>query len=100
MPTKNFQKPSTGPSLVVEDVFKVAELAQLAEDWTTPGATFEAPQLAEYQKLCSYFGVDGTSLLFATQTRTRDAVRLEADATTTMPVVGDLPESPSEDDLF
>lgn len=68
MPTKRTDQ-LIGSKLGVEDVFRVAELAELAEDWATPGATFEQENLNEYRSLCNYYDVDGAELLFATQQR-------------------------------
>lgn len=88
MPIKKAAEPLSGPSIVVDDVFKAAELARLAEDWSRDPHLFAEAQLSRYQKLCNYFDVDGTELLF--QTQSRDSVQVEmTEMTGIMPAVGD-----------
>lgn len=69
MPVKKDPLPPAGPQLHIDDVFMVDELLSLAEDWATPGATFEIDHLNRYRELCAYFEVDGVSFLYAVQKR-------------------------------
>lgn len=76
-----------GPNIKTDDVFRIAELARLAEDWGAHGSEFPPALLSRYLELTNYYDVDGVLLLHATQTQL--ANRVAIDATGIMPAIGD-----------
>jgi hypothetical protein len=85
-------KAKAGPELTVEEIWFVAELSSLAEDWAQFGPNFGPEKLGRYRELCRYFSMDAAVLLHATQTRIAREDGLSQ--TGVMPVVADLPDAP------
>lgn len=76
------------PVLKMDDVFRVAELAALAEDWASHGSDFPTNLLDRYRELCADYGIDAALLLYVVQTKLTNEAAL--DATATLPTIGDL----------
>lgn len=87
MPTKKVEQ-FIGPAMKIDDVFRVAELNILAEDWAQKPHVFEMVQLNRYRELCDYYDVDPAVLLYSVQNRVSRTNATEQ--TGVFPQVGDL----------
>lgn len=77
-----------GTAVTVEEVFELAEMHHLAEDWASHGSDFPVSLLERYRALCASYAVDAASLLYSVQTKLRE--EHQVDTTATFPVLGDL----------
>lgn len=91
MPVK---RTNGGTTVNVDEVFEIAEMYGLADEWFRHPYEFESVQLERYRELCAKYGMDSSILLYSVQNRGLVDVATDVEQTSTFPAVGDVLREP------
>lgn len=93
MPVK---RTNGGTTVNVDEVFEIAEMYGLANEWFQHPYEFESVQLERYRELCARYGMDSSILLYSVQNRNLVDVAPDVEQTKTFPVVEEVPQNPAQ----